>query len=278
MDPCFHTIICIVRYIRKPMDTPTRSFYQYLEAAHDHFNKALFNSKLPACLLTVQREKNVMGYFSANRWTDPSGAIVHEIAVNPTYFARHNLLEVMQTIVHEMVHNWQHCFGKPSRGGYHNKEWAIKMEQIGLMPSSTGRPGGRKTGQKISDYPIPGRAFERSAKRFIRQSWGLPWVDRFAALTPSCQPRNDDYGWDEQLVDVDEDEDSQDDVIELLLHSPIRELFQEVIPDEQLLQAARKKVKSRYTCGHCETNVWGKPGLKLLCGECGAPYIECDAG
>ncbi|MES9937536.1 MAG: hypothetical protein ABW153_13910 [Sedimenticola sp.] len=81
------------------MDTPTRSFYQYLEAAYDHFNKALFNSKLPACLLTIQREKNVMGYFSANRWTDPSGAIVHEIAINPTYFARHNLLEVMQTIV-----------------------------------------------------------------------------------------------------------------------------------------------------------------------------------
>nr|WP_227543308.1 hypothetical protein [Klebsiella pneumoniae] len=34
------------------------------------------------------------------------------------------------------------------------------MESIGLMPSSTGRPGA-KVGQKINDYPIHGGRFQR---------------------------------------------------------------------------------------------------------------------
>jgi predicted SprT family Zn-dependent metalloprotease len=257
------------------MKTPTHSFYRYLEAAYDHFNAALFAGRLPTCLLTVQREKNLMGYFSANRWTDLEGQVVHEIAVNPAYFARHNLREVLQTIVHEMTHNWQHCHGKPSRSGYHNKEWAEKMEQIGLMPSSTGQAGGKKIGQKMSDYPIPGGAFERAAKDFIRrESKGLPWVDRFAALPPSCQPRDEEFIWEDELAGDDRDETDEDKTVTTLLTSPIRELFQDLVPDEQLQEAARKKVKSRYTCAHCQTNVWGKPSLKLFCGECGEAYEE----
>jgi hypothetical protein len=259
------------------MKTPTHSFYRYLEAAYDHFNAALFAGRLPTCLLTVQREKNVMGYFSANRWTDPDGRVVHEIAVNPAYFARHNLMEVLQTIVHEMTHNWQHCFGQPSRSGYHNKEWARKMEQIGLMPSSTGQAGGKKTGQKMSDYPIKGAAFERATKAFIRKTQGLPWVDRFAALTPSCQPRDQELSWDEELASEDLVEVAGDEALTALLTSPIRELFQDLVPEEQLQETARKKVKSRYTCPHCHTNVWGKPSLKLLCGECGTAYEEIMA-
>jgi predicted SprT family Zn-dependent metalloprotease len=263
------------------MKTPTHSFYRYLEAAYDHFNAALFAGRLPTCLLTVQREKNLMGYFSANRWTDPTGQVVHEIAVNPAYFARHNLMEVLQTIVHEMVHNWQHCHGNPSRSGYHNKEWAEKMEQIGLMPSSTGRSGGKRVGQKMSDYPLPGGAFERAAKAFIRESRGLPWVDRFAALVPSCQPREEEVTWAEELageeLEAEAAVEAEDETVTALLTSPIRELFQDLVPDEQLQAAARKKVKSRYSCPHCQTNVWGKPGLKLLCGECGEAYEEQEA-
>jgi hypothetical protein len=164
-----------------------------------------------------------------------------------------------------MVHNWQHCFGKPSRNGYHNKEWAQKMDQIGLVPSSTGRPGGKRTGQKVSDYPKPGGAFERAAKTFICNARGLPWVDRFTALSPSCQPREWDLSGVEDPVDMD---------VNALLHYPIRVLFHDLIPSEQLQLAARKKVKSRYTCPECQTNVWGKPQLKLVCGECGGPYVE----
>ena len=50
----------------------------------------------------------------------------------------------------------QHLFGKPSRRGYHNKECADAMEASGLMPSSTGQFGGRRTGQHMDHYIVEG--------------------------------------------------------------------------------------------------------------------------
>ena len=37
-------------------------------------------------------------------------------------------------------------------GGYHNAEWASKMESVGLVPSTTGAPGGARVGQAVSHY------------------------------------------------------------------------------------------------------------------------------
>jgi hypothetical protein len=43
-----------------------------------------------------------------------------------------------------MAHLWQWEFGSPYKNGYHNTEWAGKMIEIGLMPSDTGLPNGKK--------------------------------------------------------------------------------------------------------------------------------------
>lgn len=37
-----------------------------------------------------------------------------------------------------MAHAWQFHFGEPGRRGYHNKEWAEKMEAISLLCGSEG--------------------------------------------------------------------------------------------------------------------------------------------
>ena len=63
-------------------------------------------------------------------------------------------IEWHSTLVHEMCHLWQEDFGKPSRGGYHNRQWADKMIQVGLMPTDTGEPGGQLTGQRVTHYII----------------------------------------------------------------------------------------------------------------------------
>lgn len=133
------------------MDTPkpTMQMYSFVQDVYDFFNDKLFAGELPPCLLTLQREKNTMGYFSSNRWQGGGKQVVHEIALNPAFFITHKPLELMQTLVHEMVHLWQHEFGKPSHRAYHNTEWANKMESIGLMPSDTGEPGGKRTGQRV---------------------------------------------------------------------------------------------------------------------------------
>jgi hypothetical protein len=43
---------------------------------------------------------------------------------------------------------------KKCRGGYHDRVWGAKMEEVGLMPSNTGLPGGKKNGQQMTHYII----------------------------------------------------------------------------------------------------------------------------
>ena len=38
---------------------------------------------------------------------------------------------------------------------------------------------------------------------------------------------------------------------------------------------ARNKIK--YTCAGCKANVWGKPGLKVICGACEEVFSEVEA-
>lgn len=62
--------------------------------------------------------------------------------MNPDYFGGRSLADTLSTLVHEMVHVWQHYAPvKKCRGGYHDRVWGAKMEEVGLMPSNTGLPG-----------------------------------------------------------------------------------------------------------------------------------------
>ena len=170
------------------MASPTTEAYSELQTAYDHYNRMLFDGKLPSCLITLQREKRTYGYFSAKRFVHRHDKVTtDEIAINPSYFAVVPLVEVMQTLVHEMVHAWQHHFGKPGRRGYHNHEWAAKMEAVGLMPSATGQPGGARTGEKMGDYPVAGGPFMRATEQLLDQAFRISWLDRFPApdRTPS---------------------------------------------------------------------------------------------
>ena len=160
---------------------PTEEAYAELQTAYDFYNDNLFadGARLPACMITFQREKRTMGYFSKARFVRRDGIQTDEIAMNPDYFAVIPLVEILQTLVHEMVHLWQAHFGTPSRAGYHNREWARKMEHIGLMPSDTGCPGGKKVGQSMNDYVIAGGRFEVATKRLLKRGFAISWMDRF---------------------------------------------------------------------------------------------------
>ena len=133
------------------LTTPSDETYPPFQLAFDVFNRELFDGSLPPVLLTLQRRANTCGYLSPNRFANRAGAMAHELAMNPEWFAISPLVEVLQTLVHEMAHVWQHVHGTPGRGRFHNTEWADKMESIGLMPSHTGEPGGRRTGDCMSD-------------------------------------------------------------------------------------------------------------------------------
>lgn len=278
--------------------TPTEQAYSELQLAFDHYNQALFDGQLPQCLLTLQRSnKRTMAYYCHKRFEHSSnGDRVDEIAMNPIFFATVPPLEIMQSIVHEMCHEWQWHFGTPSRSGYHNAEWADKMVAVGLMPSTTGGPGGNRTGQHMSDYAIPGSPFDKATAELFASGFAISWADREIAssVRPVAPPIVRDTqsiadAWAEALAKAKEanqerqeldEEEEQDD-----FYSQFSKLEQEggmdlisfaftaaCNPAEQLesYELAAKTDgcnRVKYTCPCCRANTWGKPGMKILCGE-----------
>lgn len=171
--------------------SPTHLTYTSLDAAYDWFNAELFGGELPHCLVTLQRHRGARGYF----WGDIFGAIgreqtesepgddkLDEIALNPAAFNGRTIEQILSTLVHEMAHLWQHHFGKPSRNNYHNRQWAEKMEAVGLIPSDTGQPGGKKTGQGMTHYIEEGGRFAKSCAAFLAGPGVSLWGDRIGEL------------------------------------------------------------------------------------------------
>lgn len=168
---------------------PTTDAYAEMQLAYDHYNRTLFAGQLPPCLITFQRkEERVSGYFSHHRFGRIDGTgTTDEIALNPIHFKSRGLIEAMPTLVHEMCHLWQAHFGKPSRGRYHNAEWAIKMDAVGLTPSNTGQPGGKRTGQHMADYPTPGGPFLRACAELQANGFKISYYYRVVDLLKAAQ-------------------------------------------------------------------------------------------
>lgn len=147
----------------------TKTQYAVLDEAFQYFNKKLFNNELPDVMITLQRKSKAAGYhhFEKFEGRENKKERVTEIALNPDVFNICTDEDIMDTLVHEMVHHWQYFLGTPTRAGYHNREWAGKMKEIGLYPSSTGEPGGKETGPSMSDYIIDGGKFQIVCKGFL---------------------------------------------------------------------------------------------------------------
>lgn len=238
---------------------PTADLYKVLQYIFDELNKGLFDSELPNAVIILHREKNVMGHYSYERWLTASGELVDEISMNPSYWADKPLINLFQTMTHEMCHLWQKHHGESSRSGYHNKEWAKKMVSIGLMPSHNGLPGGRITGQKMSDYPVEDGKFLKVAERLSKSSlFRLFSVDRLPTDSPACQYR------DKPNNEIDYQEDST-------LFQPVNKIFKDAIWEtETKSKAQQRKAKRKvtYECEKCDVKVWGKSGLSLMCCDC----------
>lgn len=157
-------------------DTITQAQYKAFQQAFDYFNVELFAGSLPQLLVTLQRRGRTFGYFAPNRFSGrDTEATTHELALNPDHFTGRSDEEILSTLAHEQVHLWQQVSGSPPRRGYHNKEFAAKMKEIGLYPSHTGQPGGRETGQTMSHYIVAGgpfaTAYAKLAKRGLKLNW-----------------------------------------------------------------------------------------------------------
>lgn len=147
------------------MNTVTAQTYNNLDEAYAFFNKRFFGGTLPSVAITLTRSKKFYGFFQPNSFRQRNNAKpIGEIALNPDAFLTRNNEDVLSTLLHEMVHVWQENFGKTSRSSYHNKQFATKMAEVGLICSSTGQAGGKTTGQKMSHYINPDGEFAHMLK------------------------------------------------------------------------------------------------------------------
>jgi hypothetical protein len=150
--------------------------YQGFQRAYDFFNRELFGGLLPQVLVTLQRHANTRGYFSPERFSGRlDESAVHELALNPDTFTGNTDEVILSTLVHEMAHVWQQTHGKAPRKGYHDRQWAQKMREVGLQPSSTGEEGGAETGQSMSHYIIPEGRFANAYAKLAATGFQLHW-------------------------------------------------------------------------------------------------------
>lgn len=123
------------------------------QEAFDFFNEQLFRNRLPQVIITTQRHRGAYGFFCPKSYIqrsfDEDGDMlvpeyqVHEISIMPDNMYGRPDREVLSTLVHEMCHLQQQEQGKPSRNGYHNKQWGDYMRTVGLEPSSYGKNDSR---------------------------------------------------------------------------------------------------------------------------------------
>lgn len=184
---------------------PTQQVYEELQRAYEFFNRELFDGRLPYCLITLQRQHDTYGYFSANQFQNRTdGLQAHEIALNPSYFAVRSIHETLSVLVREMVSLDQTLNTKRDklpRRRYRNTEWAEMVEAVGLMPTDTGLPGGKRVGDNVQTYIIEGGPFDSACAKLVDEAFNLSWFDRFPPKIPQPQPETDYLGIESHIAD-----------------------------------------------------------------------------
>jgi len=238
---------------------PTPEAYDDFQAAFDHFNAALVEGVLEPCMLTLQRKSVTEGYFSPGRFVNGQAIHAHEISLNPAYFARRSTEQVMVRLVHQMVHYFQAVAGTPGRGGYHNDQWADMMQAVGLIPSTTRLPGGKRTGDSVYEYVEPNGLFEAAYQSLINAGFVWRWFDTRIVSEDS-------------LLNASAMQASNEVPGTRLLDQPMSDTKRLDLGIHESAQSSRRP--SKYVCARDKVNVWGRRNLSLFCGVCKFPLVE----
>lgn len=286
----------------------TQECYEELQRAYDVFNVRLFHGELPGALITMQRTGRSLGHHSSARYVDRGGATADEINLNPIYFATRPIEDTLSTLAHEMAHQWRDHGEDPPRRCYHDKAWAAKMKEIGLHPSSNGRPGGKEVGERMSHYVLQNGLFIKVCKELLRTTFGIVWFDRFPMACPKDLdyakgvtislpskpqaasteqgggPRKDNQGAarTDQEGAVQSAEDTSGPEIRMVEMPLLSAAPIDAMLDVSMFEVAQEHTGStsgtntkvnasnrlKYTCTGCKTNIWAKPNIKVNCADC----------
>lgn len=163
------------------------------QKAWDYFNRTLWNGSLSPCMLVFSRRKAKNGgHFSPHSWQGPTGK-THEIALNADILNRWpSIRDVFALLVHEMCHQWQFDHGEKYANAYHNAEWGQEMDRVGLTPTATGEPGGKRTGYRMFHYIVEGGPYDLAFKAMPPEI-SLPWTSGMGVKeAEKPKPKNKD--------------------------------------------------------------------------------------
>ena len=99
-----------------------------LRRAHESFNRQKFGGTLGTPPIRVSRRmKSRLGHYTHR---EPSGE-GGEIVISRRHIKRHGWAEAMDTLVHEMIHQWQDETGLPVD---HGRQFRAKARAVGISP------------------------------------------------------------------------------------------------------------------------------------------------
>jgi len=217
--------------------TPTTEAYAVWQQAFRFFNDRLFQGKLTDSVITLTWHTRALGYFCPSAFEDRDGGSAHEIAMNPSWFEAYGDASALSIFVHEMCHQWRHDHGALNRkggkgaGGYHDSVWADRMEALGLMPSNTGKPRGRRLGFRMSHYIIEGGAFDRACREFLADGHFIDW--RFGIVRRPPSP-----------------------IVTGAAEAPAK---------------SPKNTRTKFVCPVCDLRAWARSSARLSCIDCEKP-------
>ena len=88
--------------------------------------------------------------------------IRHEVTLNAKYLNR-PIAEILETLLHELLHEWQELHGKPSTSNYHNVEYRRKASEFGFVVHRRGH----------HEAVVPGSFTELLERCGVDPSWVL---------------------------------------------------------------------------------------------------------
>jgi len=150
--------------------SPTVETYISLDEAFARLDEQLFDQELRGTLLiTLQRRGKVEAYFSRDKFIGrgENGKTLHEIALNPAAFRNRDDEHILALLAHNMVHVNQLLADTAGSDGYHNLDWADRMEAIGLIPTSNGEIGGPRTGERVGHVIKKGDRFDMVCRALL---------------------------------------------------------------------------------------------------------------
>ena len=150
------------------------------------------------------------------------------------------------------------------------------MEAVGLVPSSTGEPGGKKSGQSVTHYIEKGGLFEQKTTLLIKKGFLLPFVERVKQDVRSYtieEMKTIEVPGKPGLYKTDEGSIIKGMAVKSGLNTDGTEIIKVVVDEPERI----RHLKARYVCGCHRSSVYGKPGLDIKCNVCKKPFVCTNA-